>query len=127
MRDWMTVSEYAEKCRVSTETVRRWCRAGKIKCCIYSKKQGYRISSDPLTGNVINNPVIEKMCSRVKELRQNLRMTQEELGSLLGVSNHVYSAYERGRQEMPATIIVSLADIFGISADYILGISDYLE
>ena len=62
---------------------------------------------------------------RLKELRQERDLTQQEMAKLLGVSRVTYSRYENGKREIPLTLLIKLADIFKTSIDYIVGRSDY--
>ncbi|MFV3012012.1 helix-turn-helix domain-containing protein [Clostridium botulinum] len=58
---------------------------------------------------------------RLKELREEKEMTQEELGKFLNVSRQTISGYEAGAIEPSISNLVKLADIFNISLDYLLG------
>ena len=58
---------------------------------------------------------------RLKELREEKEMTQEELGKLLNVSRQTISGYEAGAIEPSIANLVKLANIFNVSLDYILG------
>ncbi|MDS1004755.1 helix-turn-helix transcriptional regulator [Clostridium sporogenes] len=58
---------------------------------------------------------------RLKELREEKEMTQEELGKLLNVSRQTVSGYEAGAIEPSISNLVKLADIFNVSLDYLLG------
>lgn len=58
---------------------------------------------------------------RLKELREEKEMTQEELGKLLNVSRQTISGYEAGAIEPSISNLIKLADIFNISLDYLLG------
>ena len=61
---------------------------------------------------------------RIYEIRTSKRMTQLQLGVRLGVSQETISAYENQKAVPTAAMIVSLCEIFSVSADYLLGISD---
>lgn len=58
---------------------------------------------------------------RLKELREEKEMTQEELGKLLNVSRQTISGYEAGAIEPSISNLIKLANIFNISLDYLLG------
>lgn len=58
---------------------------------------------------------------RIKNLRTKRGMTQVELASLLGVSKSVVSSYENAVHLPPYDILIKLANIFGVSCDYLLG------
>ncbi|MBY6898071.1 helix-turn-helix domain-containing protein [Clostridium botulinum] len=57
---------------------------------------------------------------RLKELREEKEMTQEELGKLLNVSRQTISGYEAGAIEPSISNLVKLANIFNVSLDYLL-------
>lgn len=59
--------------------------------------------------------------SRLKDLREDADATQEQIGLLLGTTQQQYYKYEKGIQEIPAHHLVTLADYYKTSVDYILG------
>lgn len=65
------------------------------------------------------------MGNRIKLLRKQKGLTQEELGSMIGVNKAAISKYEKGQVEnMKRSTIKMLADIFGVSPTYLLGWDD---
>lgn len=60
--------------------------------------------------------------SRLKRLRNNLGITQTELGNALGISKSLVSKYEIGRHEAPDDIKIKLAKYFNVSVDYFIGV-----
>ena len=59
--------------------------------------------------------------NRIRELRQANGWTQAQLGKRIGVAKTTITGYEReDRQPTPATIH-ALCDLFGCTADYLLG------
>ena len=64
------------------------------------------------------------MQTRLKELRKELGLTQEELGEQVGLANNTNSRYETGSNE-PTKFETwhKLADFFNVPVDYLLGIS----
>jgi len=62
---------------------------------------------------------------RLRQLRTSAEMTQKELSQKLNLTPKMISFYEQGERVPPADILVKLADIFNVSADYLLGISDF--
>ncbi len=59
--------------------------------------------------------------NRLRELRCERGMTQEELGSLIGVKKAAISKYESGRVTLPPEMLLRICDYFLVSADYLLG------
>ena len=58
--------------------------------------------------------------NRIKELRRARGITQEELGSLLGVQKAAVCKYENEKVGIPSQVLGRLTEIFGVSADHIL-------
>ena len=58
---------------------------------------------------------------RIKSLREAKRLTQRELGDMVGVSDSAVGQWEHERREPSVRILVKLAQIFGVSVDYLLG------
>ncbi len=55
------------------------------------------------------------------ELRQDRKMTQEDLAKVLFVTSGTISNYENGVHLPDIEKLVSLADFFGVTTDYLLG------
>lgn len=64
---------------------------------------------------------------RLRDLREDNDLTQERTAELLGIRQTVYSRYERGFQNIPLEHLMTLADFYGVSTDYILGRTDKPE
>ena len=61
---------------------------------------------------------------RLRKLREARRWTQAHLGKLLNVSPQVVSNWERGYTPISADAVATLARVFGVSSDFLLGIKD---
>lgn len=61
---------------------------------------------------------------RLKRLRENEKLSQEELADQLGVSEPQIWRYEKGESSPRADVLTKLATFFNVSADYLLGLSD---
>lgn len=62
--------------------------------------------------------------SRLKELRQEKKMTQQELAKEIGVSKLTILNWEKGEHQIKSDKAKQLADFFGVSIGYLLGYSD---
>ena len=62
--------------------------------------------------------------NQIKKLRKEKKITQIRLSTEMEVSHETISAYEKGKYYPSAAILIKLRDIFGVSVDYILGLSD---
>ena len=56
---------------------------------------------------------------RLRDLHEDHDLKQEDIASMLGIQQTVYSRYERGFQNIPLEHLVKLADYYGVSIDYI--------
>ncbi len=59
--------------------------------------------------------------SRIKELRKNRDLTQQQLAKLLGISASSVGMYEQDRRKPDNETLLKLCNVFDTSADYILG------
>lgn len=66
------------------------------------------------------NKVVVSM-NRVRELRIAHGMTQADLARELNVARTAISKYEIGQLDLSSITILRLCDIFGCTADYLLG------
>lgn len=61
---------------------------------------------------------------RIRELRAEQGLTQQQLGELLGVSQFSVSKYEREALDLNTDTLIRLCGIFGVSADCLLGLDE---
>lgn len=57
---------------------------------------------------------------KIKGLREDNDLTQEQVASILGTSQTMYARYERGANEMPIRHLIALCKLYNVSADYLL-------
>ena len=57
---------------------------------------------------------------RLKDLRNDKDLRQQDIAELLGIPQTVYSRYERGFQPIPVVHLLRLADFYDVSTDYLL-------
>ena len=67
--------------------------------------------------------VIELVYRRIRELREDSDLTQNELGKALNLTQRAYAYYESGERTIPPEILIALALFYNTSVDYILGLS----
>ena len=60
----------------------------------------------------------------IKKLRLEKKLTQQEVADKIGITRPAYTAYESGKREPDFSMLQVLADLFGVSTDYLLGRSD---
>lgn len=62
--------------------------------------------------------------SRLKNLREDNDMSQEQIAKLLNCTQQAYSNYENGKRTLPYEMLIELAKIYKTTPNYILGITD---
>jgi len=61
---------------------------------------------------------------RIRDLRENKKLTQQQVATVLGIRQQVYSKYELGVRSLPLEHLIKLCKFYGASADWILGLCD---
>jgi transcriptional regulator with XRE-family HTH domain len=67
------------------------------------------------------------IAQRIKDLRLSKHLTQKELAQLLNVKPTTVSGWELGRNEPSIDTLKDLARIFGVSVDYMAGVTESLD
>lgn len=60
----------------------------------------------------------------IKDIRLRKGLTQSDVAAALGVSSVVYSRYETGKRQPSIDMLIQMADIFGVTVDFLLGRQD---
>jgi len=74
-----------------------------------------------------NIGVDETIGQRISRLRKSQGLTQEEIAGKIGITQSLYSAYERGRLKLSAEMVAQVAHALEITSDEILGLSSPKE
>ena len=61
---------------------------------------------------------------RLRDLREDHDLSQQQVAQYLGIYQPHYSKYERGERDIPTDLLIRLADLYKTSTDYILGRTD---
>lgn len=61
---------------------------------------------------------------RIRDLREDHDLTQEEVASYLHIKQNTYSQYETGQRQLPLDCLIALAKLYHTSTDYLLGLTD---
>ncbi len=61
---------------------------------------------------------------RIEDLRIDNDLTQQEIADVLLCQREVYRRYEKGTRELPLSYAIILAKFYGVSLDYLVGLSD---
>ena len=61
---------------------------------------------------------------RIRDLRTDHNLTQQQVADLLGCNLQVYRRYEKGYREIPIWCLIKLAGFFQVSVDYLLELTN---
>ncbi len=61
---------------------------------------------------------------RIKDLREDADLTQQEIAQYLHIKQNTYSQYENGHRQLPIEVLIALAKYYHTSTDYLLGLTD---
>ena len=64
------------------------------------------------------------MANRLRDLREDADLTQNQVAYYLNMSQTGYSKYETGENDIPTHVLISLADFYHTSVDYLLDRTD---
>lgn len=59
---------------------------------------------------------------RLRALREDNDLTQEDVAKILGTSQTMYARYEREANELPIRHLITLCKYYKVSSDYVLGL-----
>ena len=62
--------------------------------------------------------------TRMRNLREDRDLTQAQLGKVINKSQQGYSHIEEGRAELKIDDLIKLCKFYGVSADYMIGMTD---
>ena len=65
-----------------------------------------------------------KYYERIREIREEFSMTQQNVADLLHIGQRTYSDYESGKTRIPVDSLMILAKHYNVSMDYITGASN---
>ena len=57
---------------------------------------------------------------RIRDLREDNDLTQQQVAEMLMCDQSLYSKYERGEREIPLRLLIILAEYYGVSLDYLV-------
>lgn len=62
--------------------------------------------------------------NRIRELRKNMNLSQENLAAILGTTQQAVSRMEIGAYDIPTDLLIKMSELFNVTTDYILACSD---
>ena len=60
----------------------------------------------------------------IRNLRIDGGYTHQQIADYLHIKQNTYSQYETGRRQVPVEILIKLSEYYGVSVDYLLGLTD---
>lgn len=67
---------------------------------------------------------VMEMYKKVRDLREDKDMTQQQMADYLNVTQATYSRYESGELDIPTQVLIKLSRFHKVSVDYLLGLAD---
>ncbi len=64
---------------------------------------------------------------RLKDLREDKDLKQEDIAKFLNISQTNYSKYELGKINIPISSLIKLAKFYNTSIDYLLGLTNEIK
>ena len=64
---------------------------------------------------------------RIRNIREDNDLTQQDMAEYLSCSQVAYSYYELGRRSIPLDLLIKIALFYDTSVDYLLGITDCIK
>lgn len=64
---------------------------------------------------------------RIRNLRVDKGITQQQIAAYLNVKQNTYSQYEIGTLNYPLDVVIKLAEYYDTSVDYLVGLTDNPE
>ncbi len=64
---------------------------------------------------------------RLREQREKHGMSQRQVAEQLGMHQQQYQRYEQGVREPPISVLIALTEMYQVSVDYLLGLTDHPE
>ena len=61
---------------------------------------------------------------RMKDLREDKDLSQQQFAKLMGLSDVTIQSYEYGKSEPKVSTLITMAQLYGTSIDYIVGLTD---
>lgn len=63
--------------------------------------------------------------NRIKDLREDRDLRQLDVANAIGIDQRSLSNYETGKTKPDSETVVKLARFFGVTCDYLLGVSEH--
>ncbi|MBQ7913185.1 MAG: helix-turn-helix transcriptional regulator [Clostridia bacterium] len=74
--------------------------------------------------SISQNEILYNKYMKLKELREENDYKQAFIANYIGVKQNAYSQYETGKRQIPIEALIKLADLYNVSIDYLLGLTE---
>lgn len=64
---------------------------------------------------------------RLREIREDRQLSQRQLAEILNVKQNTYSQYETEKRQIPVAMLITLANYYNVSVDFLLCLTDIDE
>lgn len=61
---------------------------------------------------------------RIRDIREDHDLTQQQVAKYLRCDQSLYSKYERGERDVPLNVMIKLAKFYNTSIDYLVGLTE---
>lgn len=82
------------------------------------------LSSRTICSFILNVVMQMEKYPRIRNLREDSDLTQQQVGEAINVPQRTYAYYESGQRMVPPHVLCALADFYKVSVDYLLGRTD---
>ena len=65
------------------------------------------------------------MYQRLRKLREENELTQKQVAAHLSFTHSAYAKIERGERILSAEVLIKLSNLYNVSTDYLLGLTDF--
>ena len=111
-------SQYERSTRkISLETV-------KDLANYYNISVDYLLELTDIKDKYTKSKIVNNSLIRLKEIREDRDLLQEDIAKILNMSRKGYSHYESFYSEIPLNKLIKLAKFYNVSVDYLLYITD---
>lgn len=75
-----------------------------------------------VVGDIMRTEILKY--ERIRSLRIDKEFTQKQVAEIVNVKQNTYSQYEIGVLNFPLDVVICLAQFYGTSVDYLVGLTD---
>ena len=123
----ISIARLEKECRLGNATIRGWKTSAPTVDTLSAVAAFFGVSIDFLLSDAEANEENGERNSfslRLKELRVAAGYTQQSFADAFGVAQSTVGNWEAGRRETELETLLKIADFFGVSLDYLAGVSE---